>query len=202
MPARPTIAIIGGGFSGAAVAYHLADRVADAGGRVIVYEPRERLGAGLAYDTRNPTHRVNVPAEKMSLVPGDERHFVRWLRARGALADDPEAELPDGRLFPRRALFGDYVADHLRPFIARGLVEHRRSRVTGIVKRGQGWTLADDSGRQRAADIVVIAATHPPPAPPRELASLTGDDRLIGDATVAHCLDETPLDARILIVGA
>ena len=41
---RPILAIVGGGFSGAAVAYHLA--CARAPTEVIVFEPRERLGAG------------------------------------------------------------------------------------------------------------------------------------------------------------
>ncbi len=39
-----TIAIVGGGFTGAAVAYHLAAHGAAA--RIVVFEPRERLGAG------------------------------------------------------------------------------------------------------------------------------------------------------------
>ena len=44
------VAVIGGGFTGAAVAFHLARR-GRPDLRVSVYEPREALGQGLAYST-------------------------------------------------------------------------------------------------------------------------------------------------------
>ena len=53
---RPTIAIVGGGFSGAAVAFHIA-RV---GTPVLVFEPRSRLGGGLTFGGDDPVHRVNA----------------------------------------------------------------------------------------------------------------------------------------------
>ena len=67
-----TVAIIGGGFTGAAVAWNMArsGRSID----IVVFEPRSKLGAGLAYDTTNPVHRINVPASRMSISsnnPGD-----------------------------------------------------------------------------------------------------------------------------------
>lgn len=43
---------VGGGFTDAAVVLHLASLVGpDAAARIIVFEPRDRLGAGLAYST-------------------------------------------------------------------------------------------------------------------------------------------------------
>ncbi|HWK34416.1 MAG TPA: FAD-dependent oxidoreductase, partial [Hyphomicrobium sp.] len=68
---QATIAIIGGGFSGAAIAWHLARDARVAGTRVVVIEPRATLGQGLAYSPGEPAYRINVPASKMSLDAGD-----------------------------------------------------------------------------------------------------------------------------------
>jgi uncharacterized NAD(P)/FAD-binding protein YdhS len=202
MSKPPTIAIVGGGFSGAATAYHLAERISAAGGRLVLYEPRARLGAGLAYDTQNAVHRINVPADKMHLISDDEDHFVRWLDAKNALDGDPEALLSDGRLFPRRAAFGDYVEANLRPLVAGGMIQHRRQRVTSIMRAGAQWRLKDDGGDWLDADLVVIATTHPPPSLPRVLAPLRHDHRLVADPTAADCFADLNGDERILIVGA
>lgn len=61
MSAEPHIVIIGGGFSGAAVGIELL-RLAPNGVRVTLLEPRQSPGAGVAYSTAEPTHRINVPA--------------------------------------------------------------------------------------------------------------------------------------------
>ncbi len=72
MSAEPHIVIIGGGFSGAAVAIELL-RLAPNGVRVTLLEPRQSPGAGVAYSTAEPTHRINVPAARMQLVAATKR---------------------------------------------------------------------------------------------------------------------------------
>jgi len=101
----PVVAIIGGGVSGTAVAFHLLQRRLLRPGQLFIFEPRGRLGAGLAYDTRDPAHRINVPAAKMSLLPDDLEHFQRWLQEQGALAGDEAAVAANVSLFPRPAVF-------------------------------------------------------------------------------------------------
>lgn len=197
-----TVAIVGGGFTGAAVAFHLA-RASDARAvRIVVFEPRAKLGAGLAYGTDDPVHRINVPAAKMSLLPEDDTHFARWLAAGDRLAADPEAVRPDGCAFPARALFGDYVAAHLRPLVADGIVEHVRESVSGIARTGARWRVATASGAQLDADVVVLATSHPPPVPPAVLRGAEGAPGFVVDATAAGALDGVAPDADVLVVGA
>ena len=141
MKNAPTIAIVGGGFSGAAVAFHLARAHTQAD--IVGFEPRARLGGGLAYGGDDPIHRVNVPATRMSIIPEDGEHFARWLAASGALARDNAAQA-GGEVYPRRREFGRYVEETLRPWVASGAVRHVRASVLSMRK-------AADACEQRMA---------------------------------------------------
>lgn len=195
-----TIAIVGGGFTGAAVAYHLARQRVSA--RVIVFEPRSRLGAGLAYDTQSLTNRINVPATRMSLLPDDEEHFARWIDGTSALYDDPDAVAPDGQTYPRRAVFGRYVNEHLLPHLERGRIRHVRSGVAAIARAGDRWKVTTDAGAEYHANVVVIATTHPAASVPAAVAKpLARDKRLIADATGERALADVKASDRVVIVG-
>ncbi len=198
----PVVGIVGGGFTGAAVALHLADALGpDTAARIIVFEPRERLGAGLAYDTAEPVHRINVPAGRMSLHLDDPEHFSRWLAETGALADDPEALTANGLAFPRRAEFGRYASAQLAPLLASGRVEHRRTRVTDIVPKGEGWSVRTQDRHETEVDILVLAVSHPSPALPRALKHLAGQPKLIADATKPDALSPIDSEDRVLVIG-
>lgn len=198
---RPSVAIIGGGLTGAAIAYHLATRAVPA--NIAVFEPRTEIGRGLAYGTTDPAHRINVPASKMSLLPGDEKHFINWLAANGATADDPDALASDGHQYIRRALFGRYVSAHLQPHLDAGRINHIRAAVIDIARVSpHRWRITTADGSLHHADLVVLATTHPPPGVPKELRESVGDDaRLIVDATLPGALDAITPTARVVIVG-
>jgi uncharacterized NAD(P)/FAD-binding protein YdhS len=196
-----TIVIVGGGFTGAAVAHQLARR-APGRFRIVVVEPRTRIGGGVAYSTLEAAQRINVPASRMSLLQSDPCNFDRWLRADGALRDDPAALLPDGRAFPARAVFGRYVAESLEPFLLSGEVEHVSTRVVDILPGADGRTtveLAD--GSTVVADYVALAMTHPAPTLPSALKDIADDPRLLRDTQAHSVFDAVRPDARVLIIG-
>lgn len=200
---RPVTAIIGGGFTGAALAYHLAGLLPDGAARIVIYEPRAVLGGGLAYDTAEPVHRINVPAARMTLVPGDDEHFQRWLLETDALKDDAQAATADGHIFARRSDFGRYVAAQLQPLLDGGAIEHRRSLVRAVEKNGAGWRIEAEDGAALQADIVVLAATHPSPQAPGGLTHMLADHpRYVPDATLSGALSGIRLEDRVLVVGA
>lgn len=193
------VAIIGGGFSGAAVAYHLTRLVP--GRSITVCEPRAFLGGGLAYDNHDPAHRINVPAKRMSLLPNDEEHFARWLAGANVGAEDADIVGRDGALYPRRAIFGRYIASQIEPLVADDRVKHIRSDVRALQSDGRRWRLSTSSGQTLNAQFVVIATTHPPPDVPSTLRQLVSDPRLITDALVPGALSRIQPQDRIVIVG-
>ncbi|ANP88954.1 hydroxyacylglutathione hydrolase [Rhizobium leguminosarum] len=199
---QPLVSIIGGGVSGAGVAYHLARASCGERPAIVVFEPRAELGRGLAYDTADSAHRINVPAAKMSLQPDDLGEFLAWIEARDAVAGDPEARQPDGSLFPRRRLFGDYVASLLKPLLEDGTVRHCRAAVTAVERRAGRWLILDDRGGVTEADIVAIATSHPPPAAPGRLESrLAAHPRFVADTTKPGALDVIRRHDRVLVIG-
>lgn len=199
---RPVVAIIGGGFTGGGVAWHLASALPADGPRIIVFEPRERLGTGLAYDTIDPVHRINVPATKMSLDPERPEHFIQWVETTDALAGDKDVVAADGQLFPRRQTFGAYVNAQIQPSVDSGRIEQRRERVTKVERENGGWLVESENSGTLKADIVVIATSHPAPSAPKALASiLEGHPRFIADATEPNALKPIRENDCVLVVG-
>ncbi len=198
----PVIAIVGGGVSGAAVAFHLLQHRSLQPGQLFIFEPRERLGTGLAYDTQDPAHRINVPAAKMSLLPDDLEHFQRWLLERDALAGDEVAVAANGGLFPRRSLFGNYINSMIRPFVEDGRLTHVQQSVERIRRWGHRWVVTGDAEQEVDADILVIATSHPSPLPPRLLQDALADHpRFVADPTKRDVLAAIRADDRVLVVG-
>ncbi|MFS8113614.1 FAD/NAD(P)-binding protein [Rhizobium jaguaris] len=199
---RPVIAIIGGGVSGTAVAFHLLQYQPLQPGQLFIFEPRARLGKGLAYDTQDPAHRINVPAAKMSLLPDDIEHFQRWLQEGNALAGDETAAAANGGLFPRRAVFGHYINTMVQPFIDSGAVTHIAERAEDVRRSDGRWVITGEAGRRLEADILVIATSHPSPQPPQPLQNaLAGHPRFVADPTKPDALDAIRADDKVLVVG-
>lgn len=195
-----TIAILGGGFTGAGVAYRLANRLHDRRSRIVVVEPREKLGGGLAYSATDPAFRLNVPAAGLSLVP-DEPGFADWLSRSGACENDPEARTPAGHLFPRRAVFGRYVAEQLEPLLASGRVEHVHGAASDVARTPEGFSISVGDRPPLPADIVVLAMTHPAASVPQPLKPLAGLPGFVSDVGDGSALATLPANARVLIVG-
>ncbi|UVK55324.1 FAD/NAD(P)-binding domain-containing protein [Mesorhizobium sp. AR02] len=200
---RLRVAIIGGGFSGAALAWHLAQAHRPERLSVSVIEPRPALGGGLAYSSEEPSHRVNVPAVRMSMAPDDPQHFARWLADSGELEHDRDAIWKNGDAYPRRRVFGRYVAEQLAPHLDSGTVRHVEGQATQVIREanGAGWTVQTSTG-PGAADIVVLAATHPTPAIPVALASLAEAPGFVADPYAASALAGIGPEASVLIVGS
>jgi uncharacterized NAD(P)/FAD-binding protein YdhS len=152
-----SVAIIGAGASGTLTAVQFA-RLAPPGATAALIEAGARAARGLAYGTPYGAHLLNVAAGRMSALPDDPDHFLRWLRER-----DPDAA--PGTFAPR-ALYGDYLASLLGGEEAAGRVIRVGGTAVGITRSGAHWIVHLHADRTVAADRVVLALGNLPPADP------------------------------------
>ncbi len=113
LASRPRIAIVGGGLAGASAALHI-DRLAPGKFELVVFEPRSDIGRGLAYSSRDPVHRTNVPTVRMRIFPGDPNHFDRWYASSRDAALDAASRAASGGIYPQRYAFGSYLSEQIR----------------------------------------------------------------------------------------
>ncbi len=193
------IVIVGGGFSGTALAVHLG-RLGQAGLRVTLIEPRSQLAQGVAYSTADPAHRLNVPASRMQLAGDEEGSFDRWYRASDAYVSDPAARWHDGHVYPQRRQFARWVnaqfeaAQRESPVV----LAHLQDRAVAF----RDGTVSTAAGTHLAADIVVLAVSHPAPSLPGALTALADHPAIIADPWQEKALASVGPEERIAIVGS
>ena len=150
-----SIAIVGGGASGALMTAHLLRFAGDAI-RLTLIEPRAKIGRGLAYATENESHRLNVRASNMNAFPDDPDHFCRWLRTNGHRGEDRFCFVP-------RLVYGRYLGSLIEDRLAESDAPRARwlrETVTSLSERDGSVTLGF-SGRQTAVfDMAVLCCGH------------------------------------------
>lgn len=183
------VAIVGGGFSGAALAIALVD----AGARVTLIDHAGAFGRGLAYKTRAPEHVLNVPAERMSVRAAAPDDFFHWLRERAPGA-------ARGAYAPR-ALFGVYVGERLAETAAAGPLELIDGEAIAYRETSAAAVLELAGGSVLEADHVVLAYGH---LPSRKLfdASALADGVYLGDPWDTDALAAIAPERDVLLVGA
>jgi uncharacterized NAD(P)/FAD-binding protein YdhS len=164
---RQSIGVIGGGFTGAILAVHLA-RAAPRSLAIDIIEPREALGAGLAYGSCSPEHRINVPSERMFIFADDPQSFTHWLKRSGAWQADAEALTAQGHHYSARRDFAAYMAELVAATAAdnpsQSALRHVQCLAMAIENAGGRWRIALGDGASNAYDHVVLCATHEAPA--------------------------------------
>src|SRR5690242_14188139 len=124
---RRRIAIIGAGFSGAAVAAQLLKQRGRLAPQVVLIERGRRFGPGLAYGALERGHLLNVRASNMSAFPDRPEDFARWL-SRRQRGDQASAFAP-------RPRYGAYLEDVLDRAASRGWGRLQRVRGEAIACR-------------------------------------------------------------------
>jgi uncharacterized NAD(P)/FAD-binding protein YdhS len=166
-----TIAIVGAGFSGTAVAINLLQHSSGTALRVVLVDPAS-AGRGVAYANRDYPYLLNVPAGRMSADATVPLDFLNFALTRFAHATAHD--------FLPRSLYGDYLESRLDS-AERGGGQLTRIRATACAlqrgSNGQGYCVRLGDGRLLLADEVVLALGNPPSEP------LPGAERLRASAS-------------------
>lgn len=153
------IGIIGGGFSGTAVAATL-ERLSSAPLDITLFEKNTNVGLGHAYSTPFPCHLLNVRAKDMSAFADDPAHFVNWLQTNPELHSYLMPHQPIAEQFVPRMLYGKYLQHLLGQTKAN--IQHQE--VVDLLSTQDHYTLVLKNGQRQDVDKIVFALGNNAPA--------------------------------------
>jgi uncharacterized NAD(P)/FAD-binding protein YdhS/tetratricopeptide (TPR) repeat protein len=193
-----SVAVVGAGAAGTLVAAQLAAQAAQPL-EIVLVDPSPRTGEGVAYSTRDPRHRLNVSAGRISAWPDRPDHFLDWLAAHHPEYADPAAFAP-------RLLYGDYLRDVLAESLAAAggsvRVVRVEDRVTGLVPLGRRWRIRVGQDGTRYVDAVVLALGSGPPDDSWAPAELRRSAYFVTDPWAPGALDGLrQAEGDVLLVG-
>ena len=191
------VVVVGGGFSGVALAARLLrGATAISGSRCS--RPAEKTVA-VSHTVAERRALAEHTRRAVDLVGDDPDHFVRWSASRG-LRVAPDA------FAPRRS-YGEYLETTLR-FLAS---KHRAVRFTAQlgacvacvadVRRSTRLDVALRGGRRVSASAVVLATGHPPPADPLARWLPLGAERYLPDPWRHADIEQIGVADRVLMIG-
>lgn len=190
------VAVVGGGFSGVMTAVHLLRRCHPSLS-ILLIEPNQALGRGLAFGTTTAEHLLNVPARNMSAFADQPSHFFEWLQRNKDTEVSPTA-------FVSRQWYGEYVGSLLTEQLSRpdlASFHYVGEAVVSIERRNEMLRLTlTDSSQYNAHFAVLAVGNFPPPDPPpfRQLSSR----RYAKYAWSAEALDGITDSDSVLLVGS
>jgi len=194
-PASFTIAIIGGGFSGATLATELLR--GDPELEVVLIERDGCPGRGAAYGTHIPAHLLNVTAQNMSALADNPLHFLRWAREHYSDQAQPNDYLP-------RRVYGKYVESILCDAIEENpeRFEWKRDEALSITQAHGKANIVLRSGNKILADVVVLALGNFPPTDLKLPGRREYDQRFVANPWSLNALDNIAPENSVLLVGS
>jgi uncharacterized NAD(P)/FAD-binding protein YdhS len=184
------IAIIGGGATGALLVLSLVRTLPPNVADIVLIEPNDCVGRGVAYATTDPGHLLNVRVANMSAFVDQPEHLLHWLQHNGPAHGVTDASAI--RFIPRK-VYGTYIADMAGHALQSASIRHVKDRCENLIETDDCVTLHLASGATLQADYVVLATGHD--AKPT-LSGIPAEQPW-GE----HALSDLPPDAPVLILG-
>ena len=198
------IVIVGGGFSGVVSAINLV-RLCHGPVHIFVVDPGDAPGRGVAYNSRDESHLLNVVARNMSALADQPNHFVEWLGTRSEYRDEPPAALREK--FVPRMLYSDYLqgmalwyAGTVAPEKEMKL-EFIREQAADIIPASECADVVLSGGKVLSAQKVILAMGNQPPAGLRLPGLDPASPKYIGDPWIDWQKLLPPPGRDLLLVG-
>ena len=199
--ARPSIAVIGAGFSGLMSAIHLLLRSGPGGPRVYLIEGSDAFGLGAAYATESGRHVLNTRAGNMSVFPDSPDHFLEWLRAQHGTYGVTTAS------FITRRTYGEYLQSLVREAAcgahAVGRLYLVPDEAVGLqADPGGGFAVSLKVGKVQRVDAAILATGNSPPHPPQiPEAGFFDSPHYIDDPWAANAFDAVKPHDTVITLG-
>jgi uncharacterized NAD(P)/FAD-binding protein YdhS len=190
-----TIAIIGGGVSGALVVLNILKQSKRAT-QILWFDAKNAFCKGLAYSTDEDVYLLNVRASNMSVFVDEPLHFVNWLT---------QQQLPfSSQDFVSRTIYGQYVSstfNELKDSHATVKITCLAEEVTTINKNGDEFLVSAKQDYQ--AQQVVLAFGNFLPAHPRSIhTNFQQSNRYFQNAFSSQVITQVINQESVLIVGS
>jgi uncharacterized NAD(P)/FAD-binding protein YdhS len=192
------VVVVGGGCSGTLLAAEIMSGAGQGRVEVVVVDPDETPGRGVAYSTSSLSHLLNVPAEQMSAYAARPGHFAAW-------AHQQDRSLSNLSFAPRK-LYGDYLAsvwrDAQQGAAPGSSLSHRCGRAVSAERKAEGGRICVGlaGGDHIEADHLVLAMGNlsPRPAAP-DSRGIDASSRYIADPWRPGALDD--VTGSVLLIG-
>jgi uncharacterized NAD(P)/FAD-binding protein YdhS len=193
---RPTIAIIGGGFSGSMLAVELLRRAAG-NISIILIERGPVPGRGVAYGTQFEGHLLNVRAKNMSAYANVPDHLVRWAQRHYSSSVKPDDFLP-------RPIYGQYISSQLSEAIRSYPSAFRciRDEAISIAPAAGRTEIRLANGQAIFADKVVLALGNFPPADLQIPGKTNNSSRYVANPWSGNAFANAAHDNSVLLIGS
>ena len=196
LPLCPTVAIIGGGFSGAILAVHLL-RQSGQPISVVLIERSPEPGRGVAYATNCRGHLLNVRARNMSAYAEDPDHFVRWAQSHVDPSVHPDDYLP-------RQMYAQYVMSQLQSAARdhRAFFRCIQDEAVSLTYQHGYVHIALAGGQTVSADKVVLATGNFPPSDVAIPGKASDMPRFICNPWASSALAGAQHEDSVLLLGS